>query len=131
MVMTYGATVTQLHAPDRNGRSANVALGLPTLADYVAKNSPSSGGGPYFGSIVGRYANRIAEGAFTLEGKTYGRRQRHRRTPFTAGIDGLDHKVWTATEAATATVGLELALHEPGSGGGIPGTLDGRRDLHR
>ena len=57
--------------PDRRGHSANVVLGFPTLADDVAKNSPFPAGGSYFGSIIGRYGNRIANGTFTLDGVTY------------------------------------------------------------
>ena len=125
MVMTYGATVTQLHAPDRNGRSANVVLGLPTLADYVAKNSPSSLGGPYFGSIVGRYANRIANGTFTLDGRTYRVGVNVPPNSLHGGFDGLDHKVWTATvvPATRDRVGLELRCTSPDLEEGFPGEL--------
>jgi aldose 1-epimerase len=125
MVMAYGATVTQLHAPDRNGRSANVVLGLPTLADYVAKNSPSSLGGPYFGSIVGRYANRIAKGTFTLDGRTHRVGVNAPPNSLHGGLDGFDHKVWTAT-AVPATrdrVGLELRCTSPDLEEGFPGEL--------
>ena len=125
MVMTYGATVTQLLAPDRNGRSANVVLGLPTLADYVAKNSPSSLGGPYFGSIVGRYANRIANGTFTLDGRTYRVGVNDPPNSLHGGLDGLDHKVWTATvvPATRDSVGLELRCTSPDLEEGFPGAL--------
>lgn len=64
-ILTYGGTIQTLEAPDKRGRAANVVLGFPTLADYVAKNSPAGGGGPYFGSLIGPYANRIAGGRFT------------------------------------------------------------------
>ena len=63
-VMTYGATLTELWVPDRAGKTANVVLGFDTIDPYLA-------GVPYFGSTVGRYANRIAKGAFTLNGKAY------------------------------------------------------------
>ena len=69
-ILTYGGTVQELWVPDRRGHSANVVLGFPTTADYVAKNSPFPAGGPYFGSIIGRYGNRIAKGTFTLDGGT-------------------------------------------------------------
>jgi aldose 1-epimerase len=125
MVITYGATVTQLFAPDRHGRSANVVLGLPTLADYVAKNSPSSLGGPYFGSIVGRYANRIAKGTFTLDGRTHRVGVNAPPNSLHGGLDGLDHKVWTATEvpATRGRVGLELSCTSPDLEEGFPGAL--------
>ena len=58
--INHGGIVTALHVPDRQGRSANVVLGLPSLADYLKPH-------PHFGTIVGRYANRIAAGRFTLD----------------------------------------------------------------
>lgn len=124
-VMTYGATITELFAPDRNGRSANVVLGFPTLADFVAKNSPRSGGGPYFGSIVGRYANRIAKGTFALDGQTYEVGRNSPPDSLHGGFDGLDHKVWAATVAPATgdSVGLELRCTSPDGEEGFPGTL--------
>jgi aldose 1-epimerase len=63
-VMTYGAIVTELHAPDARGQSADVVLGFDDLKGYLGNH-------PFFGAIAGRYANRIAGGKFTLEGKEY------------------------------------------------------------
>ena len=51
-VLTYGGTIERLEVPDRAGRMGNVVLGLPSLAEYAAR-------GPYFGCVVGRYANRV------------------------------------------------------------------------
>src|SRR5690349_10615166 len=62
--MTYGAIITAIVTPDRNGRRADVALGFDSLAGYLS-------GSPYFGAAVGRYANRIANGRFSLDGVTY------------------------------------------------------------
>ena len=63
-IITYGGIVTEIDTPDRHGKTADVALGFDNLADYVAKS-------PYFGAIIGRYANRIAKGTFSLDGTTY------------------------------------------------------------
>src|SRR5262245_57304953 len=63
-VMTYGAIITELHAPDRQGKTADVVLGFDSLEGYLA-------GHPYFGATVGRVANRIARGSFTLNGREY------------------------------------------------------------
>ena len=63
-IITYGGIVTEIDTPDRHGKIADVALGFDNLADYVAKS-------PYFGAIIGRYANRIAKGKFTLDGTPY------------------------------------------------------------
>jgi aldose 1-epimerase len=124
-VMTYGATITKLHVPDRDGHSANVVLGFPTLSDYVEKNSPPGGGGPYFGSIVGRYANRIANGRFTLDGRTHRVGVNIPPNSLHGGFDGFDHKVWTATvvPAALDSVGLELHYTSPDLEEGFPGSL--------
>ena len=66
-IMTYGATITDVEVPDRNGKLANVTLYLDSLADYIEHSVPT----PFFGAIAGRYANRIAKGKFTLDGKEY------------------------------------------------------------
>lgn len=63
-VTNYGAIITQLHVPDRNGKLADVVLGFDSLDGYIA-------GHPYFGSLVGRSANRIAKGRFSLDGQSY------------------------------------------------------------
>ena len=63
-ISTYGAILTELHVPDKNGKSADVVLGFDKLDAYLA-------GHPYFGATVGRVANRIAKGKFSLDGKEY------------------------------------------------------------
>ena len=70
-IITYGGIVTEIDTPDRKGKIANVALGFDNLADYVAKS-------PYFGAIIGRYANRIANGTFTLAGDDVHAREQQR-----------------------------------------------------
>ena len=63
-VMTYGAIVTEIDAPDRTGKTGDVVLGFDSLDGYLGTH-------PYFGSTVGRVANRIAKGKFTLGGQDY------------------------------------------------------------
>src|ERR1700678_1431909 len=63
-VMTYGAILTELQVPDRNGKMGDVVLGFDNLASYLA-------GHPYFGATTGRVANRVAKGQFTIDGKEY------------------------------------------------------------
>src|SRR5215469_13721440 len=63
-IITYGGTLTELHVPDKSGKLSDVVLGFDKVEGYLADEN-------YFGSIVGRYANRIAKGKFTLDGKTY------------------------------------------------------------
>jgi len=81
-IMTYGAIVTELHVPDRNGKDADVVLGFDNLKQYLD-------GHPYFGAIAGRYANRIAKGTFTLEGKEYPSQSTTRPTHCTAAKSAL------------------------------------------
>src|SRR4051812_40563045 len=63
-IMTYGAILTELDVPDKSGHPGDVVLGFDNLDAYVKRH-------PFFGATVGRYANRIAKGKFTLEGKQY------------------------------------------------------------
>ena len=73
-VATYGGVVQSILVPDRSGRSVNVALGFATLAEYAANTSGADGsasGGTHFGALIGRYANRIAGGGFTLDGRRF------------------------------------------------------------
>src|SRR5262249_34805147 len=63
-LITYGATLTELHVPDKSGKTADIVLGFDNVKDYLADHD-------YIGATIGRVANRIAKGRFALEGKTY------------------------------------------------------------
>ena len=114
-ILTYGGIVQELWAPDRDGKPANVVLGLPTLDDYVAENSP------YFGAIIGRYANRIANGTFTLDGVTYRLPINDPPNSLHGGGEGFDSKIWTAT--ALPPTRLRLHYTSPHGEEGYPGAL--------
>src|SRR3954469_23708694 len=86
-IMTYGGIVTSLKVPDRNGKLADVVLGYDDLASYV-KNSP------YFGALIGRYGNRIANGQFMLGGKTYKLPVNNGPNSLHGGPKGFDKVVW-------------------------------------
>ncbi len=88
-IMTYGATLTELDTPDRNGDMDDVVLGFPSLAGYLGKE-------PYFGAIVGRVGNRIAKGRFTLDGKTYQLATNDGPNHLHGGNRGFDKVVWDA-----------------------------------
>jgi aldose 1-epimerase len=88
-IMTYGATVTELDTPDRNGDLDDVVLGFPSLDGYLGKE-------PYFGAIVGRVGNRIAKGRFTLGGKTYQLATNDGPNHLHGGNRGFDKVVWDA-----------------------------------
>ena len=123
-IMTYGATIQSLKTPDAHKRFANIVLGFPTLDDYVTKNSAPLAG-PYFGSIIGRYANRIAKGTFTLDGKTYTLAINNPPNSLHGGILGFDNRVWTVTgtEQTADSVALKLRYVSPNGEEGYPGTL--------
>src|SRR5687768_128999 len=87
--ITYGGIITHVLTPDRDGRLADVALGFDSLAGYVGRS-------PYFGAIVGRYANRIAGGRFTLDGVTYRLARNNGPNALHGGVRGFDKVLWTA-----------------------------------
>jgi aldose 1-epimerase len=86
-VITLGASVQALMAPDRRGASADVVLGYATLAEYVAKPQ-------YFGATVGRFANRIAKGRFTLDGKSFQLATNNGPNSLHGGVKGFDKVLW-------------------------------------
>lgn len=119
--MSYGGTLTQIMAPDRNGHAADVILGLPTLADYLKLGSAS----PYFGALIGRYANRIAKGRFSLDGKEYTLAINNPPNALHGGLEAFDKRVWTVEPTATSghAVSARLTLTSPDGDQGYPGTL--------
>src|SRR5207253_2535649 len=88
-IMTYGAIVTELHVPDRAGNDADVVLGFDNLKQYLD-------GHPFFGAIAGRYANRIAKGTFTLNGKEYHLAINNGPNSLHGGKVGFDKHLWKA-----------------------------------
>jgi aldose 1-epimerase len=116
-IMTYGATLVSLRTPDRTGHFSNIILGFDTLDPYLA-------GVPYFGATVGRYANRIANGRFTLGGKSYQLPQNNAPNSLHGGKQGFDKRVWTAEPMPTPT-GPSLRLSYVSAAGeeGYPGEL--------
>lgn len=120
-IITLGGIVQSLKVPDRQGRLANVVLGFAALDGYVKSNSP----GPYFGAIIGRYANRIAGGAFALDSVTYQVPINNGPNSLHGGEDGFDRKVWAARPVGPSgdSVGLELRRVSPDGEEGYPGQL--------
>ena len=112
-VMTYGAILTELHVPDRTGKMADVVLGFDNLQQYVA-------GHPLFGAIAGRYANRIAKGAFTLDGKEYHLAVNNGPNSLHGGKVGFDKRVWKARKGDNS---VTLTYVSPDGEEGYPGTL--------
>jgi aldose 1-epimerase len=116
-ILSYGATLQTLFLPDRAGTLADVVLGYDNLADYVAKPQ-------FFGSTVGRYANRIAGARFTLDGKTYSLAANNGPNALHGGIKGFDKVVWTITEIKSGPVASVTLTYTSRDGEeGYPGTL--------
>ncbi len=116
-IMTYGARVVSLDAPDRSGKAADIVLGYDTLAPYLA--DPKS----YFGAIVGRYGNRIAHATFTLDGKRYDLPANDGVNTLHGGTTGFDKLLWQGHEIPH---GVELTLVSKDGDQGFPGTLTAR-----
>jgi aldose 1-epimerase len=117
-IATYGGIVVSLKAPDRNGKLADVVLGFDNLDGYVANfNGPSTA---FFGAIIGRYANRIAHGSFTLDGKKYSLPLNNGANSLHGGPHGFNNVVWRAKPVAN---GVELTYLSKDGEAGYPGNL--------
>jgi aldose 1-epimerase len=116
-ITNYGGIVVSLKVPDKNGKFADVVLGLPTLDDYLK-------GHPSFGCIVGRYGNRIAKGKFTLNGKEYTLATNNGPNHLHGGLKGFDKKVWQAKAIESPdSPALELTYLSKDGEEGYPGNL--------
>ncbi|MGY1839916.1 MULTISPECIES: aldose epimerase family protein [unclassified Modestobacter] len=117
-VLTWGGVIQSLEVPDEHGDVENVVLGFSDLAGYVGDDDP------YFGSLIGRYGNRIAGGSFELDGATYQLPLNDGPNTLHGGPTGFDDQVWTATDVSDEEVAaLELHLVSPAGDQGFPGTL--------
>ncbi|MGD8808435.1 MAG: aldose epimerase family protein [Gammaproteobacteria bacterium] len=118
-IITYGATLQSLLVPDRDGRIADVVLGYADLDGYVRRPQ-------YFGATVGRYANRIADAGFDLDGRHYALAANDGANALHGGERGFDKVVWRIsdmTSAAAAAASVTLAYVSPDGEEGYPGTL--------
>ncbi|HBU37995.1 MAG TPA: galactose-1-epimerase [Planctomycetaceae bacterium] len=116
-VTNYGAIVTSIIVPDRNGKQADVALGYDRVEDYI--NAVDK---PYFGAVVGRYGNRIANGEFTLDGETYSLLKNNGENHLHGGAIGFDKVVWTVDEYVEGQA-LTLSYLAKDKEEGYPGNL--------
>jgi aldose 1-epimerase len=120
-ILTYGGILQSLEVPDRDGQRANVTLGFATLDGYLAGGNPAR-----FGALIGRYANRIARGQFTLDGTTYRLARNEPPNSLHGGEQGFDRRVWQATAAPgeqERQVGVRLVYVSPDGEEGFPATL--------
>jgi aldose 1-epimerase len=116
-VITYGATLQSLVMPDRDGKLADVTLGYATLDGYLKKPE-------YFGATVGRFANRLANGSFTLGGKTYQTPRNDNGNSLHGGERGFDKVLWEVVKVNRGdTASVRLRYVSPDGDQGYPGTL--------
>ena len=115
-ITNYGGTVVSLTAPDKAGTFADVVLGMDSLAGYEK-------GVPYFGALIGRYGNRIANGKFTLDGKTYTLAVNNGPNSLHGGLKGFDKVLWTATPVDGDEPALKLTYTAKDGEEGYPGNL--------
>jgi aldose 1-epimerase len=116
-VMTYGGIIVSLRAPDQKGHLDDLVLGYDKLDSYLEKT-------PYFGAIIGRYGNRIANGKFTLDGKEYTLAKNNGPNALHGGIKGFDKVVWQAEPfEKKQEAGLILRYNSPDGEEGFPGNL--------
>jgi aldose 1-epimerase len=113
-VTAYGAKLVSVRTPDRNGKLADVVLGYDHLDDYLKDNDT------HFGSIVGRFGNRIAMGRFSIDGISYQVPQNNGTNALHGGPKGFDRYVWESREASD---GVEFTHVSPDGHMGFPGTL--------
>lgn len=121
-IATYGGTITSLKVRDRSGHLSNVVLGFDDLAAYTSPGYLKAG--PYFGALIGRYANRIAKGAFSLDGNTYHVPINNGPNSLHGGLMGFDKVVWDARCANGPNPSLRLHYVSKDGEQGYPGSLN-------
>ena len=116
-VINFGGIVSHLYTPDKKGKIEDIVAGFDNLEGYLGDH-------PYFGCIVGRYANRISNGNFTLDGKKYTLAVNNGPCHLHGGIIGFDKKIWKAKEFSNAEeIGVKLNMQSPDGDEGYPGNL--------
>lgn len=117
-ITNYGGIVTHFFAPDKNGNLEDIVLGFDSLQNYVD-------GHPFFGALVGRYGNRIANGKFSLDGQNYDLFINNGPNALHGGKVGFDKVLWDTREIKSdSAVGLEMTYTSADMEEGYPGQLD-------
>jgi len=117
-IINYGGTVTDIIVPDKGGKMGNVILGYDSLAGFLQT------GNPYFGCLVGRYGNRIANAKFTLDGKEYTLAANNGSNTLHGGLKGFDKRVWKASDINTDSISsIKFTYDSKDMEEGYPGNL--------
>ncbi|HEY0669454.1 MAG TPA: aldose epimerase family protein [Sphingobacteriaceae bacterium] len=114
-ILNYGATVSEIITPDKYGNFGDVVLGFKSLDGFLQDSNP------YFGSLVGRFCNRIANASFTLDGKTYMLAANNNGNALHGGIKGFDKVIWKANVLGNNQ--LQMSYLSPDGEEGYPGNL--------
>ena len=119
-VTNFGATIVTLTAPDRDGNQDDIVLGFDSLSSYQTQS-------PYFGAVVGRYGNRIANGSFSLDGETYTLAKNNGDNHLHGGLVGFDKVLWEANPFSMGSEhGIVMTYTSPDGEEGYPGTLEAK-----
>lgn len=117
-VMNYGGIIRAIHAPDRNGQTADICLGFDSLEPYLGRH-------PFFGALVGRFANRIGQARFSLDGAEIQLARNNGVNHLHGGVGGFDKKVWQSEAFESGdSCGLRLAYTSWDGEENYPGTLN-------
>ncbi|MGN6531718.1 MAG: aldose epimerase family protein [Ginsengibacter sp.] len=116
-ISNYGGTVTSFITPDKNGKKSEIIVGFDSLNQYLQKP-------PYFGALIGRYGNRIANAKFTLDGNTYHLAANDGKNSLHGGLKGFDKVVWDASVANDSVPSLTLKYLSKDGEEGFPGNLN-------
>lgn len=114
-ILNYGGIITDIIVPDKQGQKANVVLSYDSLGGYQQK------GQPYFGALIGRYANRIANAKFKLDGKDYTLAANDHGNTLHGGVKGFDKVIWSAAQSGDSSLQLEYTSKDGEEG--YPGTM--------
>ncbi len=115
VISNYGGTLLELWTPDKTGKSENIILGFDSLPGYLQKSNP------YFGALVGRYANRINRAAFNIDGKTYTLAPNDRGNSLHGGAKGFDKVIWNVNQVNDSSLALSYTSRDGEEG--YPGNL--------
>jgi aldose 1-epimerase len=116
VITNYGGTILELWTPDKSGKSGNVVLGYDSLSGYLQKANP------FFGALIGRYANRLSKGTFTIDGKTYTLALNDHGNTLHGGLKGFDKVVWTVNQVNDSSLALSYLSRDGEEG--FPGNLN-------
>ncbi len=115
-LINYGGTITNIFVPDRNGKLEDVVLGFDSLPGYLSKENP------FFGCITGRYANRIAEGRFSIDGNKYQLPVNNNGNTLHGGLEGFNKKFWKG-ELLAGDTSVKFTYTSKDGEEGFPGNL--------